>query len=72
MRSFADELENTAGRDPLEYLFVELIGSPPILDLKGTDYLNYIASYDTYPIDTGRLRRVTEMATEKAGWESAG
>ena len=24
--------------------------------------------YETYPIDTGRLRRVVELAAEKAGW----
>jgi isoquinoline 1-oxidoreductase subunit beta len=67
VQSFADELAHTAGRDPLEYL-LELIGPARILDLKGTDYPNYGASYDAYPVDTGRLRRVTEMVAEKAEW----
>jgi isoquinoline 1-oxidoreductase beta subunit len=65
--SFTDELAHTAGRDPLEYL-LELMGKPRIVDLQNTAYPNYGASYGAYPIDTGRLRRVTEMAAEKAGW----
>jgi isoquinoline 1-oxidoreductase beta subunit len=67
VQSFSDELAHAAGRDPLEYL-LELIGPPRILDLKNTGYLNYGAPYDAYPIDTGRLRRVTELVAEKAGW----
>ncbi|HLB90040.1 MAG TPA: molybdopterin cofactor-binding domain-containing protein, partial [Terriglobales bacterium] len=67
VQSFADELAHTAGRDPLEYL-LDLIGSPRILNLKDTDYPNYGAAYDAYPVDTGRLRRVTEMVAEKAEW----
>ena len=38
------------------------------LDLTHTDYPNYGASIDTYPWETGRLRRVTEMVAEKAEW----
>jgi len=67
VQSFSDELAHAAGRDPLEYL-IELIGPSRILDLKNTGYLNYGAPYDAYPIDTGRLRRVTELVAEKAGW----
>jgi isoquinoline 1-oxidoreductase beta subunit len=67
VQSFSDELAHAAGRDPLEYL-LELIGAPRIVDLKGTAYSNYDASYSTYPIDTGRLRRVVQLAAEKAGW----
>ncbi|MGH7914778.1 MAG: molybdopterin cofactor-binding domain-containing protein [Candidatus Binataceae bacterium] len=67
IQSFSDELAHAAGRDPVDYL-LELIGSPRIVDLKGTDYPNYSASYTAYPIDTGRLRRVVLMAAEKAGW----
>ena len=29
---------------------------------------DYGEPYDTYPVDTGRLRRVTELVAEKAGW----
>jgi isoquinoline 1-oxidoreductase subunit beta len=67
VQTFADELAHLAGRDPLEYL-LELIGPPRILNLEGADYPNYGASYQTYPIDTGRLRRVLELAAEKSGW----
>jgi isoquinoline 1-oxidoreductase subunit beta len=67
VQTFTDELAHRAGRDPAEYL-LELIGSPRTLDLKATGYPNYGASPDTYPWETGRLRRVTEMAIEKSGW----
>jgi isoquinoline 1-oxidoreductase subunit beta len=67
VQSFSDELAHTSGRDSLEYL-LELIGPPRILNLKNTNYPNYGAPYDVYPVDTGRLHRVTEMVAEKAGW----
>jgi len=63
VQSFANELAYAAGRDPLDYL-LSLIGPLRILDFKrprqDEDKL--------YPFDTGRLRRVTELAAEKAGW----
>ncbi|MEN3336069.1 MAG: isoquinoline 1-oxidoreductase subunit beta [Blastocatellia bacterium] len=65
--SFVDELAKAAGRDSLEYL-LEVIGQPRHIDLKAIGYPNYGGAPDAYPIDTGRLRRVTEMAAEKAGW----
>jgi isoquinoline 1-oxidoreductase beta subunit len=69
VQSFTDELAHAAGRDPLEYL-LDLIGSPRILNLKDTNYPNYDASYEAYPFDTGRLRRVAEIAAEKSGWRN--
>ena len=65
--SFVDELAKAAGRDSLEYL-LEAIGPPRNIDLKAIGYPNYGGAPDAYPIDTGRMRRVTEMAAEKAGW----
>jgi len=67
--SFADELARAANRDPLEFL-LDLLGPGKVLDLKaqGVNYSNYGAPYDKYPIDTRRLRRVLEVAGEKAGW----
>ncbi len=67
VQTFTDELAHRAGRDPADYL-LDLIGSPRMLDLAKTDYPNYGASPETYPWDTGRLRRVTEMVIEKSGW----
>jgi len=67
--SFADEMAKAAGRDSLEYL-LDLLGPGKVIDLKsqGVDYSNYGAPYDKYPIDTRRLRKVLEVAGEKAGW----
>src|SRR5258705_3118867 len=67
VQSFADELAHAAGRDPLDYL-LDLIGKPRTIDFKNVDYPNYGASLQTYPWETGRLRRVTEIVAEKAGW----
>jgi isoquinoline 1-oxidoreductase beta subunit len=67
--SFADEMARAAGRDSLEFL-LDMMGPGKVLDLKsqGVNYSNYGAPYDRYPIDTRRLRRVLEIAGEKAGW----
>jgi isoquinoline 1-oxidoreductase subunit beta len=67
VQTFADELAHGAGRDPLDYL-LDLIGKPRTINFKNVDYPNYGASLATYPWETGRLRRVTEMVAEKAGW----
>jgi isoquinoline 1-oxidoreductase subunit beta len=63
VQSFVDELAHNAGRDSLEYL-LELFGPPRVLNLNIPNY----SSEPGYPLDIGRLRRVTEMAAEKAGW----
>ena len=71
VQSFAAELANELGRDQKEFL-LELIGSPRIIDPKAAgmpeDLWNYGEQYDVYPIDTGRLRGVVELAAAKAGW----
>jgi len=67
VQCFTDELAHAAGRDQVDYL-LDLIGEPRTLDFKGVDYPNYGAALDAYPWETGRLRRVTEMVAEKAGW----
>jgi hypothetical protein len=66
--SFADECAHAAGRDPKDYL-LDLIGPPRNIDLKaqGVDYPN-MGPIETYPVDTGRLRKVIEIAAEKSGW----
>jgi isoquinoline 1-oxidoreductase subunit beta len=67
--SFVDELAHTAGKDPLEYTLA-LLGPDRIIpkDQLPKDYTNYGQSYDQYPIDTARFKRVTQLAAEKAGW----
>ena len=67
VQTFTDELAHRAGRDPAEYL-LDVIGPPRTIDLKATGYPNYGASFDTYPWETGRLRRVTELVIEKSAW----
>jgi isoquinoline 1-oxidoreductase beta subunit len=62
---FADELAKSAGKDSVQYL-LDLIGPARIIDLgaKGDD----AEEAKTYPLDTGRMRRVLEIAAEKSGW----
>jgi len=67
IQCFTDELAHAAGRDPVDYL-LDLIGEPRTIDFKGVEYPNYGASMGTYPWETGRLRRVTQMVAEKSGW----
>jgi isoquinoline 1-oxidoreductase subunit beta len=63
VQSFVGELAHNAGRDSLEYL-LDLFGAPRVLNL---NIPNYRPEPD-YPLDIGRLRRVTELAAERAGW----
>jgi isoquinoline 1-oxidoreductase beta subunit len=68
-QSFASELAHASGRDSVEYL-LELIGPPRIIDVKATapDYDNYDGPPAEFPLDTARMRRVVQLAAEKAGW----
>jgi isoquinoline 1-oxidoreductase beta subunit len=68
--SFVDELAHAAGRDPLEYQ-LDLIGPGSVLDFAADgvkNYWNYGVPGSKYPFDTRRLRRVLEIAGERAGW----
>ena len=64
VQTFANELAYNANRDPYDYLLT-LIGSGHIVD-GGTQGPPGMA--DKYPFDTARLRRVAELAAEKANW----
>ncbi len=64
--SFIDELAHAAGMDSRRFQIYNL-GPDRILEL-GEGYPNYGASYEDYPADTARLRRVIERVTESAGW----
>ncbi|WKJ90371.1 xanthine dehydrogenase family protein molybdopterin-binding subunit [Methylomonas montana] len=68
VQSFVAELAAAAGRDPKDYL-LELIGPPRRIDPRSLgDSWNHGESPELYPVDTGRLRRVTETAAREAGW----
>jgi isoquinoline 1-oxidoreductase subunit beta len=68
VQSMVGELATATNRDQKEML-LELIGSPRIVNLSSVkDPWNYGEPYDSYPIDTGRLRKVVELVAEKGGW----
>jgi isoquinoline 1-oxidoreductase beta subunit len=69
--SFVDELAVAAGRDPKAYL-LDMIGPGRTIDLAadGVEYTNYGEPIDQYPLDTGRLRHVIEVAADLADWGS--
>jgi isoquinoline 1-oxidoreductase subunit beta len=68
VQSMVGELAHATGRDQKDML-LELIGSPRILKLDSVkDLWNYGEPYDSYPIDTARLRRVVEMVASKGEW----
>ncbi len=68
VQSFVGELAAAAGRDGKDYL-LHLIGparriSPSSL----SDTWNHGESPELYPVDTGRLRAVIELAAKQASW----
>jgi isoquinoline 1-oxidoreductase subunit beta len=69
IQSFIGELAHAAGKDPAEY-WLAALGSPRKLDFKShkATYDNYGKSLEEYPVDTGKLRRVAELALERSGW----
>ena len=64
VQSFANELAYAANRDPYDYLMT-LMGSPRTLDVGQQGSAGVT---EKYPYDIGRLRRVAELAAEKANW----
>ena len=69
IHSFVDELAHAAGRDRVEYL-LDVLGRPRRVDIQpeGMKYWNNTMAQEKYPVDTGRLRRVIEVAAERSGW----
>jgi isoquinoline 1-oxidoreductase beta subunit len=70
MQSMVAELAAELGRDQKEFL-LEMIGPARIVDPRKTvtsELWNYGDPWETYPIDTGRLRAVVERAAKEAGW----
>ena len=60
--SFVDELAQMAKRDSAEYL-LDVLGQPRKIDLGSRGPLAA-----KYPLETGRLRNVIELAAERSGW----
>jgi isoquinoline 1-oxidoreductase beta subunit len=69
IQSFMDELAHAAGKDPIEY-WLAALGQPRQIDLgeQNAKYGNYGKPLASYPLDTGRLRRVVEVVAERSGW----
>ncbi len=71
VQSMVAEIAAALGRDPKDVL-LELIGPDRIVDPSKspgvTGFWNYGDPFETYPIQTGRLRRVAELAAQHAGW----
>jgi isoquinoline 1-oxidoreductase beta subunit len=71
VQSFVAELAHAVGRDPKDML-LEMIGPPRIVDPRKSQgvagFWNYGDPFETYPIDTARLRRAVELVADKAEW----
>lgn len=68
VQSFIAEMAHEAGRDHRDFL-LDLIGPPRKVSPRTlSDETNYGESPDRYPVDTGRIRQVIELATREAGW----
>ncbi len=69
-QSFIAELAHELGRDQKDFL-LEMIGPARIVDPRKqvtTKLWDYGEPFETFPIDTGRLRNVAEVAAKRAGW----
>jgi isoquinoline 1-oxidoreductase subunit beta len=62
VHSFVDELAHLANRDSVEYL-LDVLGQPRKVDIGQRGPMA-----EKFPLDTGRLRRVIELAAERSGW----
>jgi isoquinoline 1-oxidoreductase beta subunit len=70
IQSFVNELAHQLKKDPKDFL-LELIGPARRIDVGPqvtTPWWNYGEPNETFPVDTGRLRNVVEVAAKEAGW----
>jgi isoquinoline 1-oxidoreductase beta subunit len=72
VQTMVAEIAQQTGRDPKDVL-LELIGPARFVDLTKSvkDPWNHGEPWESYPNDTGRLRRVVELVAEKGGWGRA-
>src|ERR1700741_4232329 len=69
-QSFVAEIAAQLGKDPKDFL-LELIGPARIIEVGKqvtTPWWNYGEPEGAFQVDTGRLRKVAELAAERAGW----
>jgi isoquinoline 1-oxidoreductase beta subunit len=71
IQSITAELAHELGRDQKDFL-LEMIGAPRQLVWQTAglpqQFWNNGEPYEEFPIDTGRLRNVVELAAREAGW----
>jgi isoquinoline 1-oxidoreductase beta subunit len=71
IQSITAELADELGRDQKDFL-LEMIGSPRTLDWQAVGlaqpFWNNGEPMDEFPIDTGRISNVVELAAREAGW----
>jgi isoquinoline 1-oxidoreductase subunit beta len=68
VQSFVCEMATALKRDPKDYL-LEVIGPPRVVSPKMlSDTWNHGENPERYPVDTGRLRRVAELAAKEGRW----
>jgi isoquinoline 1-oxidoreductase beta subunit len=71
VQCFISELAAGANKNHRDYL-LDLIGPARKIDPSSQqDHWNHGESPQRYPVDTGRLRHVVEVATKEAGWGKA-
>jgi isoquinoline 1-oxidoreductase subunit beta len=67
-QSFIAELAQAQGKDHRDFL-LDLLGPDRLIDpVKISEPWNHGESPERYPINTGRLRKVVERATQEARW----
>lgn len=68
IQSFVGEMAAASGRDQKDFL-LELLGPPRKIDPREiNDTWNHGEDPVAYPVDIGRLRRVTERVAKEANW----
>ena len=66
-QSFIAEVAYSVGKDHRDYL-LDLLGPDRLIDPRKIEPWNHGESPERYPINTGRLRKVIEKASQEAGW----
>jgi isoquinoline 1-oxidoreductase subunit beta len=68
VQSMVAEIAHATSRDQKDML-LELIGAPRTVNLSSVkDPWNYGEPYNSYPIDTARLRKVVELVAQRGEW----